>query len=163
MKLRFLLLLFPFLISCVNKVITNTEPILRNSPTPELNPSFLPVSKFYLKLNTDKICYNGNIVIKGNIDSTMIGSSNGIISIYLENVTNSEGRVPPLKYENILLKKLDVQSNVEFNYSFKIESVIKSFDGNSKLELKTGKYSVYISSLNNTLYGVGSFELIDCQ
>lgn len=167
MRLKILFLFLPFVISCVNTVVNTplptSTPVLKDFPLPEQNPSFAPVSTFFLKLNTDKSCYNKNILITGNIDSNIIGATKGNISIYLENVTNSEGRVPPLRYEHILLKKLDVQSNVEFNYSFKTEPTLKSFDFSDSLELKPGKYSIYIGSLNNALYSVGSFELINCQ
>lgn len=167
MKPKFLYLLFFFIISCTTNIVDTPEPtstpLLNESPSPEQNPSFAPANISYLKLNTDKICYNKEIIITGKVDSNIIGTDKGNLSIYIEDITNSEGKVPPLRYDHILLKKLDVQSNIEFNYSFKIESVLKSFDDNTNLELKPGKYSVYIESLNNSLYGVGSFEIINCQ
>lgn len=159
MKLKlFCLTLSISIISC-----TSNNVITKKSPLPEQNPSSSSTSNLtYLKISNDKICYNKEISISGNVNLNMVDLENDTASIYLENVTNSEGQVPPLRYEHILLNKFGIQVNKDFNYSFRVEENIKSFDGSSVLTLKPGNYSLYLGFSNKSLYGIGSFELKNC-
>jgi len=139
-----------------------TSPMPLESPSPEVSPSSVPEGTYYIRNNPEKVCYNEEVTVTGKFGLDTIASEDEG-SVYIENVTHSEGMVPPLRYQYILLAKIKVQAGKEFNYTFKVESNMKSSDGNSTLVVEPGSYAIYVKFLNGSLYGANGIEVRNCE
>lgn len=122
-------------------------------------------STMYLRNSPQKVCYQNEITITGKFDSKQLDSNKATVDIYIEDKTDNkiQGKIPLLYYKHILLNKFEIESEKEFQYTFKVDKTLKSFDGKNTLEMNYGRYSIYLDINESAFYGADGFEISECQ